>query len=208
MDNTVCFDIETIPDESKVDLLPVQYARGNLKDPSKIAADLEQKKQSQIGKMSLESNFGKICCVAFKDKDRTFSILDASEVKVLKETWLILQKYPFFVTFNGLLFDVPFLIKRSWLAGIRPTTKVDLARYRIGNHFDVRALLNNWDNMAKGKLDFYGQLKLGMAKGNDVDGSMVYALWQEGKFKEIQDHAESDVEITWKLFLSMQGYYF
>lgn len=208
MDNTVCFDIETIPDESRVNLLPEPEAKGNLKDPLKIAADIEQKRAVQVAKMALESNFGQICCVAFRDKDRVFSILDKSESKVLKETWSILQKYPFFVTFNGLPFDVPFLIKRSWLAGIQPTTKIDCAKYRLGNHFDIRALLNNWDNYATGKLDFYNRLKFGEEKPEDVDGSMVYSLWQEGRFKEIVDHAEDDVERTWNLFLSMEGYYF
>jgi len=208
MNDVTVFDLETIPDESKIHLLPEPKARGNLTDPRKIAEDIKKKKEEQAGKMGLDPNFGRICCVSFRDKDKVSSILSENESELLLETWNVLANYKQFATFNGHTFDVPFLIKRSWLLGIVPTVKIDNRKYRIGNHLDLRAILNNWNEYESGTLDFYGRLKLGKGKTEGVDGSMVYPMWQEKKFDEIKEYAEDDAELTWQLFVSMKDYYF
>lgn len=208
MNNVTVFDLETIPDESKLHLLPKPEPDSRLKDPRKIAEDIKKKKGEQIKTAGLDPNFGRICCVELRNHQGASSILYKSETDILKEIWNVLSEFQYFATFNGLSFDVPFLLKRSWFAGVKPSVKIDMAKYRIGNHFDLRAILNNWDNYASGTLDTYGQLKLGKGKTEGMDGSMVYEMWKNGRFDEIKKYAEDDAELTWELFLSMKGYFF
>ena len=63
-------DIETIPDVSMVDLLPEVVPSKALKDPAKIAADIEEKKRKQIDGMSLDPVFAKVICIGiYKPND-------------------------------------------------------------------------------------------------------------------------------------------
>jgi len=207
MENVTVFDLETIPDESKIDIFPLKL-NTRLVDPQKIAEDKTKKEATRDKDMGLDPNFGKICCCSFRDKDKTSTLLSESESELIMEIWNVLANYQQFVTFDGNRFDVPFLIKRSWLLDIYPTVKIDNKKYYTGNHLDLRVILNNWNDYATGTLDFYCQLKLGRGKAGGMDGSMVYPLWQERKLEKIKEYSTDEIELLWELFLSMKGFYY
>ena len=66
---TLIMDIETIADPSVIPFLPPVEAKGGLKDPVKIAADIEEKKQKQIETLGLDKTTCLICCVTTLDVD-------------------------------------------------------------------------------------------------------------------------------------------
>jgi predicted PolB exonuclease-like 3'-5' exonuclease len=209
----VAFDIETIYNPDAVALLPEPTPNATLKDPEKIKADIEAKRQKQMAEMGLSANTCLVCCVAtFDGKDMNSLLLSdfESETEFLEETWNILGKYNKFVTFNGLEFDVPCLKFRSMVKRVYPKTRFDEFRYRIGNHIDVRMILGGWDRYAKGTQDFYCKLLLGKDEGKPggMDGSQVQHYWDVGFHDEIQSYCEDDVAKLWRLYEKLIGFYF
>jgi predicted PolB exonuclease-like 3'-5' exonuclease len=164
-------------------------------------------------KLRFDSNFNMVCCWSmFDGVDTRSSILSehANEHDILSDFWDSVMDYQQLVGFNSLTFDAPFLIKRSWYNGVKPPRQLNLKRYinpdRNTNHVDLRCLLSNWDSYAKGSLDLYCQLMLGTGKG-EIDGSMVQAMWDEGKFAELRKYNEEDARLTYRLWESMIGYF-
>jgi len=220
--SAVAFDLEPIPNIDRIkDLpeVPVKPVAKNLKDPDKIAAAeeknlLEQKaaQDEQVQKMGLDPLWGQIAVFAYADgtgHSDAFNLNDeGSEENLLKRAWAVLSEYNRYITFNGIQFDIPFLIKRSFLCRVRPTKSISTKMYYIDNHLDLRMILGNWDRMAKGKMDDYCKLVLGTGKTDGIDGSKVWEYWQQQRFEEVARYGKQDAEITYKLFEKMQGYYF
>jgi uncharacterized protein YprB with RNaseH-like and TPR domain len=163
-------------------------------------------------KLKVDSNFNKTCCWAMFDGNEHISahLKDCgSENRLLRKFWHDVVEFDVntFITFNGLTFDIPFLLKRSWINHVLPTRTIDLRRYTTkGNHLDVRAILSNWDNYARGDLALYASM-LGLNKLDDIDGSQVQGLWDAGEYDKVKEYCESDAMITWQIYESMKGYY-
>ncbi len=190
-------DFETILDPRAVPFIPEKGPRDRSDPMEKVAFD---------------SNYIMPCVAGFGDGARVWSIgqdmTDHNESKLLKEIWAVIGQYDQFVTFNGNSFDIPLLYKRSWFAGVKPTAWISLKRYDpTTNHTDVRALLGNWDQYARGNLDLYGALKLGLRKTDGIDGSMVQGMWDRKEYGKVHDYCKDDVALTWELYRSLLGYY-
>jgi DNA polymerase elongation subunit (family B) len=191
----IAIDFETIWDERALPLIPAKGPREKTEPKDKLCFD---------------SNYIKIAVAGFCFRGNTYSYgLDSrSEHQLLVDIWDMLGECDTIVTFNGLSFDVPLLIKRSWYLGVKHTKTLSLKRYDThGNHVDIKAVLGNWDSYARGKLDLYAHLKLGKAKTEDTDGSKVQAMWDAGEFQKVHEYCQNDALLTWELFQSMKGYY-
>jgi predicted PolB exonuclease-like 3'-5' exonuclease len=159
----VCvFDIQTIADPETEKLLPAVKAAGNLKDPEKIKVDIEDKAKKRRNEMGLHPLQNMVCCVAIHDlQDRKSQAIimggntGKDEKLVLEKAWEALSKYDFFVSFNGIEFDVKVLNLNSVKRRVRPGVAIDTRKYQIGNHMDLRAILGNWEKFAHGTLDYY-----------------------------------------------------
>jgi len=212
MKRIITFDCETIADKSVVSILPPVEADSRLKDPIKIKADIEKKEADQISKMGLNPTMAKICCFGWHDgkESSSFILGDESpeaEKKLLQDAWEVLAEAEHFVTFNGNTFDVPMLLMRSLINRVRPSVKIHNKKYTIQNHTDVRAVLSNWDQFAKGTLDFYSRLLLGKSGKEDFDGSVVQDMWDMELFEDIGKYCEGDCEHTFKIFELLTQYY-
>jgi hypothetical protein len=122
----VALNIETEPDLSYEDRLPEPDVKfGRTTDPEKRQAKLEAKKAEQRGKMALDPHFAKVLCVGFVFRNTEQVIVsptiiargELTEADVLKWFWRQLAACGHIVTFNGIGFDLPFLIRRSLLTG-------------------------------------------------------------------------------------------
>lgn len=199
MNVVAALDIEIIQDPKAIQFIPD-------KKPSERTDPWE--------KLKFDSNFNMVCCWATWDGEQAYSGLlniDGTEAEILDSLWWdTLHRYEQVITYNGLTFDIPFIIKRSWYNNIQPSKRLNLKRYqtpdRTTNHIDLRAILSNWDNNARGSLDLYANLKLGAGK-TGIDGSMVQAMWDEGKYEEIRQYCIGDCKLTFELYQSMKGFY-
>jgi len=205
----IAIDIETVAGDMSImeSIMPEFEGRTGTKDPDKIAAQIAVKKAEWVSKAALDPNLGRIACICLhNDKDSYSLTMDGNEPAMLLAFWTIMVDEPSIVTFNGKMFDMPYIIRRSWYCGVPPSITYDSAPYHSVTHFDLRLILSNGDKRAAGKLSQYAKLKLGVDM--DTKGSEVQALWDAGKIDEIVKHCEEDARITWELFQSMQGFYF
>lgn len=202
---TLAFDFETILDLETLHLIPEKKPREQ-KDP--------------LEKASTDSNFIRPVVAGFCDGEKTWTYgLKSPTVRecqdceaciekcLLAKTWDTLKWYDQYVGFNSREFDCELLIKRSWLNRVPASVRLDLAKYRYGNHIDLRDALSNWDSYARGDLDFYIALKFGEKK-DDITGADIGKLWGEGNYAKVHIKCEKDCQYTYRLFESMAGLYF
>ncbi|MEK7171080.1 MAG: ribonuclease H-like domain-containing protein [Patescibacteria group bacterium] len=141
--------------------------------------------------------------------------IPASEKEMLEKFWALATRYTHFVTYSGRSFDIPFLLLRSAVHGIKPTKDLMRARYLYqmspdAQHIDLYE-----------QLSFYGAgPKLGglhlacrafgikSPKDNEIDGSKVGQFFRDKKYMEIARYNARDLSSTaqlyerWKQFLS------
>jgi predicted PolB exonuclease-like 3'-5' exonuclease len=222
-------DIETIPhpalpegsrpafDESTVQL-------GNRKDPVKIHECIESaraKFEIDIDKkMATHPDLCMIVCIALTwfDGDRGESIIcrcakdERDEYILIGQTWHALlrfyqQQIPI-VSYNGLTFDLPVLIRRAMYSdvSVAPLMIANLTRRQDANrhHYDLAAMLglrSPFSGAVEVKSLPYYLKRFGLgAKTNGMNGAMVYPLWKEGRFEEIEKYCTGDVDQTAALF--------
>jgi len=221
MRSPLVIDIETIPNMDMVDLLPEPVADARLKDQVKIAADIKKKRGEAIDKMGLDPNFGRICVIGYAVRegadtisatdDCLADVTDEGEARLLSAFWARASQCDRLGSFNGAGFDIPFILRRSWLLGVRPTRRFETVAWKCAtgeaNHVDVRLALSDGDSRARGTMDLYGKLKLGRGKTDGMDGSQVWAYWQEGRVDEIREYCRDDCITTLELLESLYGYY-
>jgi len=210
---TCTFDLETIGDPSIIPHLPPIEPDPRLKNHDKIQANIKMKSEKRIAELALQPTSAMICAFGYCfDDGKTNALVltegdRATERKLLLQAWEILSEADQFVTFNGLNFDLPVLLMRSMINKVRPAVKIDRKRYSTVNHCDIRMVLGNWDNFAKGNLDFYSRVLLGKAGKDDIDGSMVGEMFTMELFDEISQYCQDDVRITHNLYQLMKKFY-
>lgn len=212
VNNVVAFDLETIANMSVLKLLPPVEAKANLKDPEKIRLDIEQKEKDRLDKMGLNPHHNMICCFAWcNGKDSGTIMLEEesneAERDLLIKAWKLLSNYSYFVTFNGIEFDVPTMNLHSFFLAIKPSVNISLRKYYIENHVDLRAVLGNWNSFAPGNFDYYLKRIFGIGKPDDIDGSMVQHYWNQGDKDKISKYGKLDAENTFKLYQYAKKYH-
>lgn len=128
------------------------------------------------------------------------------EREIIERFWDIARHYTTFVTFNGRGFDVPYLMIRAAVHGIRPSRDLLSNRYlsmqRGVSHVDL-----------SDQLTFYGALwrrpKLHFAtkafgikspKAGGIDGAQVPTAFKDKRYKEIATYCMADVVATKELY--------
>lgn len=139
--NFFILDLESKPQESLIPLcLDKLEARGTLKDPEKITADIEKKKLGLKKTMSVDPDFADIICVGVKRVGGEAKLYAAKEM----ETFFKENPKATLITFNGKNFDIPLLIKYGIKNGlIFPYFKLKemCRKYNSLYHIDLQELI-------------------------------------------------------------------
>ncbi len=136
----------------------------------------------------------------------------APEKIILTKFWDIIDKHKSstLITFNGRNFDIPFLMLRSAILGIRPSknlmagTKYNYAG--SSGHIDLIDELTFYNPSSYGatkrfNFDFYTRaFGITSPKSEGIDGSKVAELFREGRLEDITAYCMRDVHATWELF--------
>ncbi len=124
------WDIETegLPFEQVAKLMPEFEAPGNIKDPDKIKAAIEGKKQDWLGGLALKAITGKIVAVTCV-LDDSEPLMKTGEEKVLIENTVnmlcdVLHNNDAAYAWNGSGFDLPFLCQRAAVYSIPAFAKL------------------------------------------------------------------------------------
>lgn len=141
----------------------------------------------------------------FEESDCKFEVM--IEKDMLQKFWEVVEKYDTFVTFNGRAFDVPFLMVRSALHGIRPSKNLLANRYlnyhpSNARHIDLLDQLTFYGAMRKkGSLHLWCRaFGIESPKAQGIDGDDVKALFDQGRSIDIARYNARDLLATATLY--------
>jgi len=209
------FDIETIPQQEKLSETQERVLDKKIKASLKTDDPSPEAYASQKDLiMGTNPYFGEIVCIGVKKVLRTGEFdartLIGPETDILNKWWEIVRKHNGrFVHFNGLKFDVPWIIKRSMKHNIRPTNKefLELRRFIKYPHFDVQMIMADWDRYASATLDLTCDfLNIPSPKEGEVKADEVAQAFKDGRIKEIAEYCLRDVDATHKVYNILQSY--
>jgi uncharacterized protein YprB with RNaseH-like and TPR domain len=210
--NTIIFDIETgpLPESELAALLPpfdpAEVKTGNLKDEAKIAAKLAEAEANHrrdfFDRAALDPLTGRVVAVGllYPDSGEFHVIGHDDEAATLREFWDVCRgqqgRINQMVGFNTHLFDLPFLIRRSWKHRVPVPFGVRRGRYWSDEMIDLRDGWQLGDRMAKGSLDVIAK-HLGVGAKNG-DGKAFAELWASDHAKAVA-YLRNDVQLTAKV---------
>ncbi|GAB4292434.1 MAG: hypothetical protein Kow0098_12400 [Ignavibacteriaceae bacterium] len=217
----IVFDIETCSfpfeslDESQREYL-LRYA-----EKEKDAETREEKISDAIRFTSLYPFTAKVVAIGIYDPDKNkgyiyyesdsfeqwlsedekFHYKGLPESEMIKSFWKITEVTDQVITFNGRQFDVPFLMLRSALLGIKPGKNFMGNRFDTSTHIDLLEQFTFFGITRKFNLDFYCRaFGIKSPKSKDISGMEVKTLYEAGRIKDIAVYCGKDVEATAGLF--------
>lgn len=212
----LAIDIETIPTLAALALPYPEEERkppANMSKPETIAAwregDRAKWETDRIKDYSLNPRFGRVAAIGYRSADVGWvdhSATEDDEATLLTLCWSHIQLAGKIATFNGMGFDLPFLVTRSILLGVEPFPVADyLRRYSTAKHLDCRMVLTNWDSYAKGTMgDWLAAMGLPPKQGTGGD---VWAMAQAGEWEQIRAYAKSDADLTYQMALRVEAWF-
>ena len=135
------------------------------------------------------------------------------EKEMLQKFWEGARKYDYFITFSGRGFDVPFLMIRSAVHGIRPTKDLMRGRYLYQHspdaiHVDLQDQLSFYGALRrKGGLHLWSRLfGIESPKTSGITGDDVGLLFKQKKFIDIAKYNVGDLRATKELYEKWEKY--
>lgn len=135
-----------------------------------------------------------------------FVLRSLSEKRMLELFWEGARSYDTFVTFNGRGFDVPFLMVRSAVHGVRPTRDLMEGRYlyqqKHTRHVDLQDQLSWYGAMMRRPSLHIVARAFGLEspKVDGISGDDVAELFNAKKFRDIAAYNIRDVRATTALY--------
>lgn len=178
--NTITFDIETGPAAPDVlaKLMPAFEPDQRLSDPAKVQASIDKKKQEWVEKAALHAETAVVLAIGLIRENDELVVLADDEATILKGWWKIVESADprtLFVGHNIYNFDLPLLIRRSYVHGIKvPSRAMPSPRYFPAMWKDTMAawMLGTQDRIS---LDNLAKcLGVGSKSGSGKDFAALY----------------------------------
>jgi len=216
---TLVFDIETIPDTHGLRGLLDLLADTSDEDVANVA--LHQRRQ-QNGSEFLALQHHRVVAISCVLRDnnglRVWSLghPDEPEAQLIQRFFDGIERYtPNLVSWNGSGFDLPVLNYRALIHQVKAARFWDMGEqdreFKFNNyisryhtrHLDLMDVLAMYQGRGNAPLDEMAQLcgfpgKLGM------DGSQVWAAYQQGQIEAIRNYCETDVVNTFLVYLRFE----
>jgi hypothetical protein len=199
----VVFDIETVGlDDAEQYLDPVLPA-ANLKDPAKIAADIEARTAARLERLALDWNVGRVAALGWWTEDTGLRVerceTEGVERMVLALFWQTV-KASRLVGYRIREFDLPFLLQRSLYL------EVDAPRYELGRYARGSTITDLYDRLTFNDLRRGESLGMRQTLGAfcrrlgipapEMKGADVPALVAAGRWDQVEAHCLEDVRAT------------
>ena len=213
--NTLTFDIETIPQQEPLTDIQQQELNRQLEKIYARNLNWTDKEKLKHKRLIMATNpfFGEIICLGLYKTEGTLHdsiALIGTEPYILDRFWNIIKSFRgLFISFNGLNFDVPFILKRSMKHGIKPTSNdfLDLRRFSRKPHFDSKLIIGDWDKYAMGTLRLVcDHLGVESPKEGEVKAENVEEEFKKGNIQEIAGYCLKDVKATHETYLKLSNY--
>jgi predicted PolB exonuclease-like 3'-5' exonuclease len=205
----IILDLEShaIPDAATYLTEPVE-APSNYTKPEAIAAYVAKAKQAQLDKAALDIDLARIVCLGVNHVTDTMVDTNIMKDETQERTMLgaffgaffssnNTADWPVLVTFNGLGFDLPLLLRRALYLGVKaPNIQID--KFKHPHVIDLMALLNYGDKNRSHSLSFYCQ-RFGIQVDDENSGKDIAALIAADNWHAVECHCASDVQATYAL---------
>jgi hypothetical protein len=209
---TIIFDIETgpLPESELAALLPpfdpAEVKTGNIKDPDKVAAKIAEAEAAHrrefFERAALDPLTGRVVAVGllYPDSGEFVVIGHDDEAATLREFWDATRgemgRINQMVGFNTHLFDLPFLVRRSWKHRVPVPMGIRRGRYWGEEMVDLRDAWQLGDRQARGSLDAVAKhLGVGAKTG---EGKAFAELWA-GNREQAVAYLRNDMMLTAKI---------
>lgn len=194
-------DIETVPCNEEMREVFLEILRNK-------NGNAEKEEQELYESMSFDGALGRICCIGYiKEDERGIieqGVLSGDEKEMLQKFWKLANNVERFIGHNIYEFDMPFIYKRSRINGVFPRMDLSFARYRSTPFFDTMKEWDLWGDPRKAvKLDLLAKVFGLQTSKDDMDGSMVWKYFQDGKIDEISKYCMKDVVLTRQVYYKM-----
>jgi len=236
MTNIMVLDIETVPNPymecftaafaDQLKAPTAEDAPKNMSKPETIARWIEkeaEKRQEvypqEFAKMALDVDYAQIDSIAWRMVDRrggNFEIVlltggdVVEERNCLRQFWNFIRQHttPRLCGYNILGFDLPILMRRSWVLGV-PPVRYKARRYSDEQVIDVMQLLYGWGQYPLHKSNKYRSLKK-VCEMFGIENPLPGL--HGGLYAQMDDVTKSlynlnDVRMTWELARRMEGVY-
>jgi predicted PolB exonuclease-like 3'-5' exonuclease len=166
---------------------------------------------AMIKAASVSPELCKIVSIAFAVNEAECGVIydkemENAEIEGLETFWqLMTDARP--VGYNCLGFDLPVIMVRSMIHGIRPTRQIDLGRYsKDVTDLFIKRFPSGAGLGPGGLKDVAGAMGIQIPV-DDVDGGGIWSLYNAGEFDKIAAYNKSDVELTRSLHNMYRGYF-
>ena len=134
--------------------------------------------------------------------------VSGDEKSILENFWKQMKKYSQFVTFNGRLFDGPFVMLRSAINHVPAGKNLVPYRYAHNQHIDLADQMTFYDAMRrKFSLHMWCRaFNIASPKDEGVTGLEVKELFEKGKYHDIARYCMRDVQATKELYMYWEKY--
>lgn len=192
-DKPIVLDIETAPLDLLHITVPEFKADSRLKDPEKIAAAKADKLAEWQSTLALHAPTCRVLVAGILANGKA-SYAEGDEAGILEWVWDAIDAtpYPVVIGHNLRGFDLPMLVRRSWICGVRVPRIMDgkwLAR-RFVDTMEAWAVgtrdMISLDNLARA-------LGVGQKNGKGGDFASLYAKDKAAAL----DYLGNDLRLTW-----------
>ncbi|UCH09283.1 MAG: ribonuclease H-like domain-containing protein [Fidelibacterota bacterium] len=209
------FDIETVPLPGLEPPLEQEVARRTQRELDK--GDLAPDDAERLVR-SISPFFGQVLAIGMRlYNDKTGETKDKVVCEETEEATLqtffetinhTASQDLRFVHYNGLNFDVPFLIIRAAIYGIpiQNSRFLNLRRFSYDPHVDVMQFLSRWGREGVSLDLACRSFEVPSPKEGEVTGETVATAFEKGDLGAVEDYVMRDVEATYQLFLRMKPY--
>ena len=223
IENILFLDIETVPQYSNYEKLPLNVAAlwekkaGQLSRIEKFSTEGEAKPDEVYERAGIYAEFGKIVCIStgmlrteslriksfYGDDERELltgfiEMLNHSKGKIIS----------YLCAHNGKEFDYPFLIRRMLINGLEIPAILDLSGKKPWevNHLDTMELWKFGDFKNYTSLELLATVFGIPSPKDDIKGSDVGRVyWQEHDLPRIVTYCQKDVTTIVNLLLRFKG---
>src|SRR3990167_3244099 len=198
----IIVDIETVGLPNAADFLEPVTPDARLKDPEKVAADIEAKTAARLERLALDWNVGRIAALGWwteaSQKKAHVCINEADEAAALEVFWKY-AKHRTIVGYNIKGFDLRFMVQRSRYLGIT-YPQLDFSKYSRKGIEDLYLLLTfgdgTYDQGAMRRTLKAFARRCGLTVDDTIDGKDIPALVAAGEWEQVEAHVRSDVALT------------
>jgi predicted PolB exonuclease-like 3'-5' exonuclease len=180
------------------------HAPSNWKDPEKIAEHIAAKTRERAARCALDPDLCRLVAVGWMfDEEDQPSVITCTDEYIerlaLSQFWRAIDSddRPLvrLVTFGGITFDLPVLMRRSDYLGVdyRP---LSLDKYRSPHPDVLKILTFNGSMGIRHNLRFYARRFDVPVARPDLDGSDIAALVAAGAWDDVEAHCADDIRVT------------